>query len=797
MSVHRKCLAVFVVFLCLSSLTLAQSAPAGNPPAAASSAPSGPVPETHPQGPVVPAGTELHIRLRDTVSSYGSKEGDPVLAIVIQPVEVDGHIVLPLNTELRGTIARVRRIGIGLSHETAQLDLRFDTFLLPGGQPEPIVGQISAVDNSRETVDDKGVIKGIRATASTSKVITGLAISAASLDPMSQLFAASAAVSAFRIPESEIIFPVGTELTYRVTEPISVSQQFPALPAFVKSDEQEDQLTALIKPLPFRTSTTTPVTPSDLITLLYVGPEDSIKKAFDAAGWVPADPLSTHSKFGVMRSVIENQGYREGPVSVLTLDGQQPTLVYSKTLDTFFARHHLRIYSQPGTYDGQPIFSSTATHDSGIGINKSAKSLIHLIDEHIDEEQGKVVDDLYLTGCVQSVSYIDRPWVPRDAKNATGDTLITDGRIAVVRMNDCADPHRADVADPWVANAKEKPPVLERFERNTVLYLRDDFFRGNMAYQGYSGVRTVWGMTHKKKDTGAPKMLNVGGEQYEVVSRPNLSMPKGGPKDPASVKPSFVLPGTRRDYSTHLEFSASGGYSTFGGSPFDIQHLIFKVDAPPPLGFTDNLQEVNRLHPGWAIAVNARLNSWKYFSNEFGYAYNKAALTITTVSQIPDFQVATLYDDGQIRQYSYNFIANATPNGKRFRPYAAVGPVFQLIRLSSSTPGKNKVLALTVKDVGLIVDAYNFGSRPPLEGGGIFQFGIQYGGGFKYQVTPHFFVRSDFRETMSPQPNWWGPSLPHLAGILGPGLITITPGPRNVPGPLRQQRYSAGIGVSF
>ena len=194
--------------------------PAGDPPAAAPSAPSAPVPETHPRGPVGPAGTELHIRLRDTVSSYGSKEGDPVLAIVIQPVEVDGHIVLPLNTELRGTIARVRRIGIGLPHETAQLDLRFDTFLLPGGQPEPIVGQISAVDNSRETVDDKGVIKGIRATASTSKVITGLAISAASLDPMSQLFAASAAVSAFRIPESEIIFPVGTELTYRVTEPI-------------------------------------------------------------------------------------------------------------------------------------------------------------------------------------------------------------------------------------------------------------------------------------------------------------------------------------------------------------------------------------------------------------------------------------------------------------------------------------------------------------------------------------------------------------------------------------------------
>jgi hypothetical protein len=156
-----------------------------------------------------------------------------------------------------------------------------------------------------------------------------------------------------------------------------------------------------------------------------------------------------------------------------------------------------------------------------------------------------------------------------------------------------------------------------------------------------------------------------------------------------------------------------------------------------------------------------------------------------------------LYDDGQIRQFSYNFLAHARPNGKRFRPYAAAGPVFQLIRLTSSTPTKNKILALTVKDVGLIVDAYNFGSRPPLEGGGIFQFGVQYGGGFKYQVSPRFFVRTDFRETLSQQPNWWGKSLSHLEGILGPGPLSVTPGPRDVPGPLRQQLFSAGIGISF
>lgn len=47
-------------------------------------------------------------------------------------------------------------------------------------------------------------------------------------------------------------------------------------------------------------------------------------------------------------------------------------------------------------------------------------------------------------------------------------------------MNDCADPHRADEADVSLAEVKEKARAIERFGRNTVLYLRDDFGRGNI-----------------------------------------------------------------------------------------------------------------------------------------------------------------------------------------------------------------------------------------------------------------------------------------------------------------------------
>lgn len=41
---------------------------------------------------------------------------------------------------------------------------------------------------------------------------------------------------------------------------------------------------------------------------------------------------------------------------------------------------------------------------------------------------------------------------------------------------------------------------------------------------------------------------------------------------------------------------------------------------------------------------------------------------------------------------------------------------------------------LGLSNIGLISAAYNFGSTPPLEGGGVFQAGLNYGGG---DTLPH------------------------------------------------------------
>ena len=73
-----------------------------------------------------------------------------------------------------------------------------------------------------------------------------------------------------------------------------------------------------------------------------------------------------------------------------------------------------------------------ATHDTGIDFSEQGRNFTHKIDGQIDHERAKVVSDLLFTGLVQGLSLVERPDVPTDLFNATGDQLHTDGKMAVV-----------------------------------------------------------------------------------------------------------------------------------------------------------------------------------------------------------------------------------------------------------------------------------------------------------------------------------------------------------------------------
>jgi hypothetical protein len=80
--------------------------------------------------------------------------------------------------------------------------------------------------------------------------------------------------------------------------------------------------------------------------------------------------------------------------------------------------------------------------------------------------------------------------------------------------------------------------------------------------------------------------------------------------------------------------------------------------------------------------------------------------------------------------------------------------VLQLIALNGAPLKKPAgVYTLGLKNIGLFKAAFDFGNTPPLDGGGIFQFGLQYGAGLKYRVRPRIMLRMDWRETWSRNPD--------------------------------------------
>ena len=169
-----------------------------------------------------------------------------------------------------------------------------------------------------------------------------------------------------------------------------------------------------------------------MTNLMFIGTRAEIEKAFGAAGWSSAEQLNAKSKLETFRAMTEMRGYKEGPMSTLILDGRPPDLVFQKTNNTYNARHHLRIWHRPGTFQGKEVWVCTATHDIGIDFSEQNHTFIHKVDMQIDRERAKVVNDLLFTGLVRGLSLVERPDVPTNLFNATGDALETDGRMAVI-----------------------------------------------------------------------------------------------------------------------------------------------------------------------------------------------------------------------------------------------------------------------------------------------------------------------------------------------------------------------------
>jgi hypothetical protein len=380
----------------------------------------------------VPAGTEIQIRLKTKVSTQNSKPQDKVEAVVIAPVMVNGEFVIPAGALVHGSVAKASQSA--KSDERSALDLAFTELEIDGAKTK-LAAQVAAIDNAREKIDQQGEITGIVASETISgRLDAGLAKLGERAASFADLLG-TVKKAVLKEPESDITYDAGVELSLKLTAALELKGPSGPGPASKLTPlADENGLLRLVARQPFQTVAEKPPKPSDVTNIMLIGTLEQVQKTFSEAGWSSAAALSTEAKLETFRAIAEQRGYKEAPVSVLLLDGRPPDVVFEKLTNTFAQRHHLRVWKRPDTFGGLPVWVIAATHDTGIDFSEQNRTFIHKIDSQIDHERAKVVNDLLFTGRVKSVALVDRPPVPQHGQNATGDSVETDGKMAVLLL---------------------------------------------------------------------------------------------------------------------------------------------------------------------------------------------------------------------------------------------------------------------------------------------------------------------------------------------------------------------------
>lgn len=426
----------------------------------------------------IAAGTDLEVRLHTPTGSRISHPGDAIQAVLIAPIVVDGRLVAPQGAIVSGVVEKVERLGLGLKHLTAEISYRFDTLRLPDGTSIPIKAHVADVETAKERVNALGMVGGIYPTANLSSSVALYTLRLLCVDPSFGIPMLGVKFLIARSPDPEIYFPAGTEMILQMTAGADVPidglshDRIGSLSAAEMADAAR-----IVSELPRQRTENGRNRPSDLINILVIGDHDSISRAFHAAGWSGAQRSSLLTIYRIYHCMVQRMGYGMAPMGKLTLNGLSADAEYQKSLDTFSKRHHLRLWKQ----ESQDVWLGAATEDIGYTVRRL--HLTHATDPLIDNERTKVLNDLSYTGCVEAADLISR-----NSANDLADQFHfaeTDGKIAVIRLNDCREPRGL------VFESAKSGPHARRRAVQALVALENDVIRSNPISFASSTIRLL------------------------------------------------------------------------------------------------------------------------------------------------------------------------------------------------------------------------------------------------------------------------------------------------------------------
>ncbi|MGB6932537.1 MAG: hypothetical protein WBD91_07155, partial [Acidobacteriaceae bacterium] len=181
--------------------------------------------------------------------------------------------------------------------------------------------------------------------------------------------------------------------------------------------------------------------------------------------------------------------------------------------------------------------------------------------------------------------------------------MITDGKIAVIQLNNCEQP-KDDFVDDQPVPLPVHGNALDRSTRQAALTLRNNILRDNVVVSAYSGIHYVSQSKEKKEEEKAARVVNVSDQEFHVergfhaneayaASAP-VPMPGSKQRRRAAWTPPSVELGVRSGWS---------GYA--GGNGGEIGYLLNSIESP---GSSEILIVLgNAMDNGWNIGGSVTL----------------------------------------------------------------------------------------------------------------------------------------------------------------------------------------------
>jgi hypothetical protein len=176
--------------------------------------------------------------------------------------------------------------------------------------------------------------------------------------------------------------------------------------------------------------------PGGPINVGLVGDREDVVRAFHAAGWYPADPITLRTSVEIIGSVLLDRPYKTAPVSPLFFDGRREDLAFEKPEGSSAdRRQHVRLWLMLANgVEARPVWLGSATFDSGVTLSRDTGQVTHRIAADVDAERDRLVAGLNDARMVTGIYQMKGIGPTLTGRNGEGDPYYSDGEIWVAQL---------------------------------------------------------------------------------------------------------------------------------------------------------------------------------------------------------------------------------------------------------------------------------------------------------------------------------------------------------------------------